>query len=124
MKLQHIGLSVNNFNEINNFFKEILHFNLHHTFSINEEITHHIFQINEKVDVYVMEHQNVEFELFVSTNNERKVFSHVCLAYPNAETIFKSAIEAGYRSVIRHGKMNDTYFIWDESGNMFEIKEY
>jgi catechol 2,3-dioxygenase-like lactoylglutathione lyase family enzyme len=110
MMIQHIALTVNNFNEINNFFEEVLHLKLHHIFSINEETTQQIFHVNEKVDVYVLEHQDVQFELFVSNENETQVFSHVCLVYQNAKNIYQKASDAGYRSVIRHGKVNDTYY--------------
>jgi len=51
------------------------------------------------------------------------VFSHICLAYQNAEGTYKKAVEKGYRTLIKKYPVNDTYFIWDKSGNMFEITE-
>lgn len=63
------------------------------------------------------------FEIFISASKEKKVFSHVCFAYRNAEITYKKAIELGYKTFIKKNPNSKTYFIWDRSGNMFEIKE-
>jgi catechol 2,3-dioxygenase-like lactoylglutathione lyase family enzyme len=121
--LQHIALTVNDSEEIENFFKEVLLFNLKHKFSMKEEITHQIFDIEGSTDVYVMGHDDTVLEIFISPMKETKVFSHVCFAFSNAETIYKKASDLGYKTFIKENPNSNTYFIWDRSGNMFEIKE-
>jgi len=70
-----------------------------------------------------MNYQDVQFEIFISLRKEKKVFSHVCLAYWKAELTYNNAKKLGYKAIIKNNPDNDTYFIWDKSGNMFEIKE-
>lgn len=120
--LQHIALTINDSEEIENFYESILLFSLKHKFSVNGEIIRQIFNTGETVDVYMMEHQDTHLEIFLSPKKERKVFSHICLAYWNAEIYYNKAVEIGYKALVKKNPVNDTYFIWDKSGNMFEIK--
>jgi hypothetical protein len=121
--LQHIGLTINDSKEIKNFYEVVLLFNMKHKFSVNREITRQIFNAEGTTDVYIMSHHNTHFEIFISPEKEKKMFSHICLAYRKAETIYSKAIGLGYKVFIKKNPGNDTYFIWDKSENMFEIKE-
>jgi catechol 2,3-dioxygenase-like lactoylglutathione lyase family enzyme len=121
--LQHIALTVNDPEEIENFYKEILLFTTKHKFSVNGEITRQIFNVGETTDVYMMSYDNTYFEIFISPEKERKVFMHTCLAYRKAETICHNAIKRGYHTLVKKNKDHSTYFIRDKSGNIFEIKE-
>jgi hypothetical protein len=42
-----------------------------------------IFNVNTLTDVYVLEQQDIEFEVFISPKKENRVFSHICLSYQN-----------------------------------------
>ena len=121
--LQHIALTVNDSEEIENFYEEVLLFSIQRKFSVNGEIIRQIFNIEAATDVYMMGHHNIHFEIFISSKKERKLFSHVCLAYRKAELTYNTAKKLGYKAIIKNNPDNDTYFIWDKSGNMFEIKE-
>jgi len=121
--LQHIALTVNDSEEIENFYEEVLLFNMQRKFSVNGEVTRQIFNVEEITDVYVMNHQDVQFEIFINPKKERKVFSHVCLAFLKTEITYNKAIKGGFKALIKKGEDHNTYFIWDKSGNMFEIKE-
>lgn len=121
--LQHIALTINDSEEIENFYENILLFSLKHKFSVNGEITRQVFNTEETVDIYMMGHYDTQLEIFLSPKKERKVFSHICLAYWKAEITYKKAVELGYKALIKKNPVSDTYFIWDKSGNMFEIKE-
>ena len=90
---------------------------------MNREITRQIFSVEGATDVYMMSRHNTYFEIFISPEKERKVFSHICMAYRKTETIYNNAIKRGYKVLIKKGEDRNTYFIWDKSGNMFEIKE-
>jgi extradiol dioxygenase family protein len=121
--LLHVAITIHSPKEIENFYKKILLFNVQKKFSINKETSQKIFNTEEVVDVYLMGHQSVQFEIFISHKKEQKLFSHVCLAYRQTNTIYEKAIKAGYKTLIKENKENNTYFIWDKGGNMFEIKE-
>ncbi|MBN2213616.1 MAG: VOC family protein [Bacteroidales bacterium] len=121
--LRHIALTVNDSEEVNNFYEEVLLFNIKHKHSVDEKVIRQIFNVEGTTDVYIMENQNVQFEVFISPEKEQKVFSHVCLAFRNAEVIYNNTLKLGYKAIIKHNPDSRTYFIWDKSGNMFEIKE-
>jgi len=121
--LHHIALTINDSEEIENFYENILLFSLKHKFTMNGEIARQVFNIEETVDVYMMGYHNTELEIFLSPKKERKVFSHICLVYWKAEITYNKAVEQGYKALVKKNPVNDTYFIWDKSGNMYEIKE-
>lgn len=121
--IQHIALTVNDSEEIKNFYEEVLLFNIQHKFSIDREITKQIFNIEKLTDVYVMNRHDIQFEIFINSIKEKKVFSHICLGYRQTEIIYNKADKLGYKTLVKKNPINNTYFIWDKSGNMFEIKE-
>lgn len=121
--LQHIALTVNDSEEIKNFYEDVLLFTLKHRFSVNDELCEKLFSVPEKTDVYVMRFHNAELEIFITKRKERKVFSHICLFYWKADILYDFAVKKGYKTTLKKGTKQDTYFIWDNSGNMFEIKE-
>jgi hypothetical protein len=121
--LRHIGLTVTDSEEIENFYGEVLFFSMKHKFTINSKISQQIFNVNDVTDVYVMCQDDLEFEIFISHRKEKRVFSHVCLTYPGPEIIYESAVKSGYKALVKNGSDHNTYFIWDKSGNMFEIKK-
>ena len=63
--LTHIGLTINDSNEIENFYENILLFQKKYSFTINKELTNHIFSINEDIDVQMMEYNGSLFEIFL-----------------------------------------------------------
>lgn len=121
--LQHIGLTAIDSEEIENFYEEVLFLSMKHKFTINSDISQQIFNVNDVTDVYVMGQQDLEFEIFISHRKEKRVFSHVCLTYPVPEIIYESAVKSGYKALVKNSPDHNTYFIWDKSGNMFEIKK-
>ena len=98
--LQHIALTVNDPDEIENFYKEVLLFSTKYKFSVNGKIIRQIFNIRRTTDVYMMSQHNTDFELFINQKKEKKVFSHTCLAYRKAETIYYNAINSGYKALV------------------------
>jgi len=121
--LKHIALTINDSEEIERFYIEILQFAIKNKFTVNEKITRQVFNLNGCADVYLMVYEDIVFEVFISSKRERKVFSHIALAYPDAEIIYNKAIQSGYKGLVRSNSDNCTFFIRDKSANMFEIKE-
>lgn len=121
--IHHIALTVTDPSEIKAFYENILMFNVQHRFALPFEWSKLIFNIENETEVVVMRHQDMEFELFLNHESEKKTFAHVCLTYWKSELIYANAQKAGYRAVIKPRQGHDTYFVWDRSGNLFEIKE-
>ncbi|MBN1927883.1 MAG: VOC family protein [Prolixibacteraceae bacterium] len=121
--LHHIALTINDPNEIETFYRNVLQMDVHHSFTMNKELSVSIFRIDREADVHFMKANNTAFEIFVSPCEEKSAYSHVCLAYTRSEIIFEKAEKAGYKTFIKKRSGHDTYFIWDKSRNMFEIKE-
>jgi hypothetical protein len=69
-----------------------------------------------------LERNGLEFEIFINTRQENKFFSHICLSYQSPEIIYENALKSGYKTLVKDGSNHFTYFIWDKSRNMFEIK--
>ena len=92
--LLHVAITIHSPKEIENFYKKVLLFNVQKKFSLNKETSQKIFSTEEVVDVYLMEHQSVQFEIFISYKKGKKQFSHVCLAYRQTNTIYEKAISS------------------------------
>ncbi len=121
--LQHIALTINDSREITGFYQNVLQCVVLRQFTLTPDINRFVFDREGPVDVYVLEAQNTQLEIFLSSQTENKVFSHVCFTYRNADRVFNKAREAGYKAVVKENPSHNTYFIHDKSGNMFEIKE-
>jgi catechol 2,3-dioxygenase-like lactoylglutathione lyase family enzyme len=121
--IHHIALTVNYTSELEAFYENVLMFNVHHRFLLAAEWSDSIFNMKGETEVVVMRHQDMEFELFMNQESEKKTFAHVCLTYWKSELIYANAQRAGYRAIIKPRQGHDTYFVWDKSGNLFEIKE-
>ena len=120
--LEHIALTVNDSEEIKNFYEKVLRFKVKHKFVLKRQLSQMIFNVTAIPDVYLMRQQDLEFEIFISPEKENRVFSHICLSYQKPENIYKNALKSGYRILVKDGENHYTWFIWDKSGNIFEIK--
>ena len=124
MYLNHIALTVSDSEEIENFYEDILSFRLKRRFLMDANIGWKFFNRKKETEVYFMECDGVGLEIFLSPEKGKKLFLHVCLEYPNAKVIHYKAKKRGYKTEVKiNPGRNDTYFIWDKSGNMFELKE-
>jgi catechol 2,3-dioxygenase-like lactoylglutathione lyase family enzyme len=124
MKLNHVALSVNDSEEIENFYEIILEFNLKRKFLMDAGISLKFFGKEKEIDVYFMEKDDVGLEIFLYPEKGRKTFPHLCLEYPNYSVIYSRAKKQNYKTEVKiNPGRNDTYFIWDKSGNMFELKK-
>jgi catechol 2,3-dioxygenase-like lactoylglutathione lyase family enzyme len=124
MYLNHIALTVGNSAEIENFYVDILEFSLKRKFLMDAGITSKFFGIKKETDVYFMEKDDVGLEIFLYPEKGKKIFPHLCLEYPNSSIIYFKAQRRGYKTEVKiNPGRSDTYFVWDKSGNMFELKE-
>jgi len=124
MKLNHVALSVNDSEEIENFYEDILGFSLKRKFLMAADVAQKFFGVTKEIDVYVMKKTDVWLEIFLYPERKNKIFRHLCLEYFGSEVIYTKAQKSGYKTEIKINRgRNDTFFIWDRCGNMFELKE-
>ncbi|MDD4109552.1 MAG: VOC family protein [Prolixibacteraceae bacterium] len=124
MYLNHIALAASDSEEIENFYEDILEFSLKRKFLMDAGIASNFFGVNKEVDVYFMEKDDVGLEIFLYPEKRKKIFPHLCMEYPDCSVIYSRAQRRGYKAKVKNNpERNDTYFVWDKSGNMFELKE-
>ncbi len=121
--LHHVGLSIIEPEEITTFYEGVLQFRRLKQFTLDsEEVLHSIFSTDRQTEVYMMEQQDLKLELFIDPQMKSARYPHLCLAYDNPDEVSEHADQLGYRRWIKRGPNRITHFIWDKSGNMFEIK--
>ena len=124
IKLEHIGITISEQEEINNFYQNILGFNQVKTFTLNKTLSGKIFNIPIDTPVYLMQKDNFILEIFVSADYQIKQnFNHICLSIKNREEVFQKAIAQKYECIRIERDVFDLIFIKDKGGNIFEIKE-
>ena len=123
MKLNHIALNVSNVDDIIDFYQNILGFNLEYQFELPTELSLNIFEIDHSLPVFLLKKEQVAFELFVFPKKLNRGIAHVCLEIKNREQLISRCKNKGYKvnNIHRDNKPN-LLFVWDTSGNCFEIK--
>lgn len=112
MKQNHVALPINDSEEIENFYVDILGFNLKLKFLMDAGISSKFFGINNKIDVYFMGKDDVDLEIFLYPEKQKKIFPHLCLEYPNYSVIYSRAKKQNYKTEVKiNPGRNDTYFI-------------
>ncbi|MGM0375739.1 MAG: VOC family protein [Bacteroidota bacterium] len=120
--IQHIGLTINDVTEIHNFYKTVLGCEKIKQFTMDASIAGKIFGFDESPEVYFMQRQEIQVELFLSHQRIKPAWNHICISLPDAENICQAAKEAGFRTITHEGRNGSTRFVWDKMGNLFEIK--
>ncbi|MEA3500633.1 MAG: hypothetical protein U9R41_06440 [Candidatus Marinimicrobia bacterium] len=123
MKFEHLGITINNVNEVTNFYENIFKMKKVRSFELNTNLAEKIFNISQSVEVYLMQNDYIMIELFVHNEIKRPSFDHFCLSFNDRQNIVKKAMENDYEVIIKERKKSDLIFIKDNTGNIFEIKE-
>jgi len=123
MILQHIALSVFDIEEVENFYINILGMEIIKNFVLKKDLSKEIFNIDQDTPAYILQKNNLFFELFVSHETFRKGFNHICITIENREKLIKKSKAANYTCTRIVREFSDLIFIKDQSGNVFEIKE-
>lgn len=123
-KLNHIALNISDVDEVTDFYQNILGFHLEYQFELPATLGDSIFGINQSLPAYFCKKEQLAFELFVLPENKNKGLAHICIETSNREELINLCINKAYKvkNMQRDNKPN-LLFIWDKSGNCFEIKE-
>ena len=122
MKVKHYALAVKK-PDIKKFYEDILGFEGVREFKVNGSDAARIFGLLGSVEVKMMQHEGIDFEMFVTGCTQFVTYAHICLETGRAGDIFRKATEAGYPCFERNSNGSNTYFIRDHSQNLFELKE-
>lgn len=124
MKLNHIALNISNVEDTIDFYQNILGFNLEYQFELPIELSINIFGVNNSLPVFFYKKEQISIELFVFLDKTNKGVSHICLETHNSEQLISQCQNKGYKvfNIERDNKPN-LLFVWDKSGNCFEIKD-
>jgi len=120
--LKHIAITVNDKNDINAFYRDLLGFSESRRFTLPEELSDELFGIKESAEVVMLHSDDIYLEVFLSDRKIESVYNHVCIGVRNREDIIERAQSSGY-TVTRAGRTSkpDLIFLRDSSGNSFEL---
>lgn len=62
-------------------------------------------------------------EIFVTTEQYKQGFKHICILIKNREELIEKTAQNSYKCIRIKRKKSDLIFIKDKGGNLFEIKE-
>ena len=124
MIINHIALNISDVDEVTDFYQNILGFHLEYQFELSATLSHTIFGIDKSLPAYFCKNKQVAFELFVLPERSNKGLAHVCIEMSNRDELITRCQSKEYKvnNISRDNKPN-LLFIWDKSGNCFEIKE-
>ena len=124
MNIKHIALNISRDDEPIKFYKEILGFEMVKHFKLPAELSNTFFDVNKILPVYFYKRDEIFLEMFVYPDKINLGAAHLCLELTDREVIIEKCIICGYK-VKRVSKVNkpDLVFIYDKTGNNFEIKE-
>lgn len=123
MKFEHIALMIQNPQEVENFYEEILGLKKEREFKLDGELAGSIFGIPRETSVVQLQNEALMLELFLVPESPEPGFRHTCLSFKNREAIIERVNRMGYRCFRLKRTYSDLVFIRDGSGNIFEIKE-
>ncbi len=122
--LRHIAIHINNEEEIQKFYSEILQFNEFHRFTLDKNVADSVFGINEPVLVARMRQFNVELELLVHSQPIATGLAHHAFEFWRMHEVFSKAEKMNYKTIKvakENGRM--AFYVADAAGNFFELKE-
>jgi len=126
MKFVHGALRVSSSDEASRFYEELLGFSLLREYKIKKELTSKLFGIRRDFLIRLYDAGGgVSLEVFIDGKKEEPspTLAHVCLQVEDRKSLTKKAKEMGFRIVeVEREGTYDLVFIYDNDGNVFEIK--
>lgn len=123
MKLEHVALTITDYNEIEHFYHEILGMNEIKSFVLERVLARDIFGIEEETKVFLLQKDKLFLEIFLTPELCVTGFNHMCISITNREEIVEKAIQHSYKCLRLKREYSDMIFITDNSGNIFEVKQ-
>ena len=123
MKLNHIAFSIKEQTEVVNFYQNVLEMEMINNFTLTKSLSSKIFGKEHTPSVFLLKKDELYFEIFVSKETQIQNYNHICIKIENREELFEKAKKNRYKCYRKKRDKPDLMFIYDKSGNVFEIKE-
>ena len=123
MDLEHIALTINDHQEIANFYQEILGLTHVRSHTLKRDLAREIFGIEQETTVYYLEKDGFFLELFLMPARFKTCYNHLCFSVPDREEMVRKAMQSAYECIRIRRENSDMIFLKDKSGNIFEIKQ-
>ncbi len=123
MNLKHIALSINDTSDIENFYSNILNMKEVKSFILGKDFAEKLFDISHEASVRLLKRDGLFLEIFITQEENKQGFNHICLTVNNREELFNKAVSGGYECIRIERESFDLIFIKDKSGNSFELQE-
>lgn len=124
MKLNHIALSIQNKEELTDFYQNILGFRLEYQYEIDAVLASTIFNITKAAEVFRYSKDNLHLEFFVANEKTIPAFAHIGIDVADREVILEKCKKAGYQVTrVERKEKHDLLFVSDKAGNKFELKD-
>lgn len=121
--LEHIGITINEKNDIQAFYKDLLGLKEVHKFDLYKDLSEKLFGISNAVSVTHLSSEDLFLELFLTDRKQDPGYNHICISVLNRDSLIKKAESMGFLvTQIKRESRDDLIFIRDDSGNIFEIK--
>ncbi len=122
MKLEHIALTINDSEEIENFYCDILGMRRIRDFILPKDVSVTIFGVESDIEVSFLEKGSLTVELFVSKLINKNPIDHVCITVPDRELMIQKAQQKGYAYTRIKRPEFDLVFLKDKNDNLFELR--
>ena len=119
--LQHVALNCKDKIKADIFFTKILDLKLQKTSSLTSELSEKIFGTFKQVDVIVYSDNFTIFEIFLTQNEVKHNFEHVCIKVKNKKEFIIKCENYGLKPFKINKGEKQLLFVKDFSGNLFEI---
>ena len=121
--LQHIGLTINDNKDLENFYINILGMKKDGGFTLFPDYSRRIFNIDDETEVFLLKKDGLLLEIFIKELPVNRNYSHICIEVENMDEILRKVKENNYKNIIIEREKDNLVFISDKSDNLFEIKE-
>ena len=123
MELEHIALVINDPNEVERFYGDLLGMHKVKELQLNRDLSARVFGRDRETTVFQMQRNGLFVELFIAPEKHENSFRHICFSVNEREDFLEMAIQKGYEYIRISRTRSDLVFLKDGSGNMFEIIE-
>lgn len=121
--IQHVALQFNDKKQAEIFFTKILGLSLIKNFTLPTELSDEIFGIKEEVEAAVYGNDHTCFEVFITKNQSKPVYEHVCIEINNKEEFVERCEKFNIETKFVKKGLKTLLFIKDYAGNLYEVKE-
>ena len=123
--IDHVCIEVSSKKNCREVFEAVLDLKPAYSFQIEKEFMERMFEVHNSCEAVVYKAGDTKIEVFIRPEMEKpgRRTSHLCLLMPDRKRVLKSAEERGLTLLHHPRDGRPLYYIRDNDGNLYEIKE-